>query len=69
MENTASYPFAQEFITDSHGKICKVILNIDDYEKLLEALADETLYQNMTAVRHEIPLTLDQALQELNSED
>lgn len=36
-----SYPFAQEFITDALGQVRKVILDIADYEKLIEALEAE----------------------------
>jgi RelB Antitoxin alpha helical domain len=57
-----SYPFAQEFITDSQGKVRKVILDIADYQKLLEALEDEGLYRAMTEVRHETPLNFEEAL-------
>lgn len=60
-----TYPFAQEFITDSQGRIQKVILDIADYQKLLEAIEDEGLYQAMTEVSHETPLSLEEALAEL----
>lgn len=55
MSSVDSYPFAQEFITDAQGQIRKVILDIADYQKLIEALEDEGLYQAINAVRHETP--------------
>jgi len=65
METAASYPFAQEFITDANGQIQKVILSIADYKALLEALEDEGLYRLMTEVRDETPLDRESALREL----
>jgi len=59
------YPFAQEFITDSQGQVRKVILDIADYQRLLEALENEGLYRAMQDVRHETPLSFDAALQAL----
>lgn len=59
------FPFAQEFVTDAQGQVRKVILDIDDYQKLLEALEDEGLYRAMQEVRHEIPLSMDAALDAL----
>jgi RelB Antitoxin alpha helical domain len=59
------YPFAQEFITDAQGQVRKVILDISDYQKLLEALEDEGLYRAMQEVRHETPLSMDAALEAL----
>lgn len=37
------YPFAQEFITDAEGHIRKVVVDVADYQKLLQALEDEGL--------------------------
>jgi hypothetical protein len=65
METANSYPFAQEFITDTEGQIQKVILDIADYRALIEALEDDELYRLMTDVRHEAPLDRESALQEL----
>jgi hypothetical protein len=59
------YPFAQEFITDANGNIQKVILNIADYQALLDALEDEGLHRLMADVRHETPLDRESALREL----
>jgi hypothetical protein len=64
METATPYPFAQEFITDANGQIQKVILNMADYQALLEALEDEGLYRLMADVRHEIPLDREDALRE-----
>ena len=61
----SDYPFAQEFVTDASGEILKVIIDIADYRKLLEAIEDEGLYRAMLDVRHEPPLTLTEALSEL----
>lgn len=58
-------PFAQEFITDAQGNVRKVILDIADYQKLLTALEDEGLYWAMNEARHEIPLTIEEAIAEL----
>ncbi len=60
-----SYPFAQEFITDASGQVRKVILDIADYEKLLEALEDEALFRAVSEVRSETPLSRIEALNEL----
>lgn len=59
------YPFAQEFITDASGQIRKVILDITDYEKLIEALEDEAMSRAIVEVRQETPLSLTEALTEL----
>lgn len=37
------YPFAQEFITDAEGHIRKFVVDVADYQKLLQALEDEGL--------------------------
>jgi hypothetical protein len=63
--STDLYPFAQEFITDAEGKIRKVVLELADYQKLLEVIEEEGLYRAMQEVRHEVPLKLEDALAEL----
>lgn len=63
--SNSDYPFAQEFITDASGQIRKVVIDLADYQKLLTALEDEGLYRAMTEVRDETPLSLDEALREL----
>ena len=62
---TKNYLFAQELITDINGNICKVILNINDYQHLLEILEDEGLYQAMLETKNEKSLSLESALEEL----
>lgn len=62
------YPFVQNVITDSEGQICQVVINWNDYQRLLEALEDEGLYQAMIEVQNEIPLSLEEALTELEEE-
>ena len=42
-----NYPFVKEFLANESGEIRKVILKIEDYRRLLEALEDEELYQAM----------------------
>lgn len=63
------YPFVEEFLTDNSGQIRKVVLQVDDYRRLLEALEDEWLYRAMQDVKHEVPLSLSAALQELDSDE
>lgn len=55
------YPFVQEFVTDSSGQIRKVILQVEDYQRLLEALEDEGLYRAMQEAAAEQPLSLEAA--------
>lgn len=62
---TQDYPFAEELITDAEGHIRKVVLNVDDYWKLLESLEDEGLYRAMKEVQGEASLNLTEALLEL----
>lgn len=51
------YPFAQELITDTEGNIRKVIIDFDDYQRLLEAIEDEGLIlamkHRLTSMKHE----------------
>jgi hypothetical protein len=63
-----NYPFAQELITDTEGNICKVILDFNDYQHLLEILEDEGLYQAMLETKNEKPLSLESALEELEKQ-
>lgn len=67
--STQDYPFAKEFITDAEGRICKVVLDLDAYQKLLEALEDEGLYIAMQEVKNETPLSLAEALLELDKNE
>lgn len=63
--SSSDYPFAQEFITDAAGQIRKVVIDLADYQKLLSILEDEGLYRAMAEVRDETPLSLEEALEEL----
>lgn len=62
------YPFAQELITDIEGNIRKVIIDFDDYLRLLEVIEDEGLILAMKAVEHETPLNIHEALAQLEQE-
>jgi hypothetical protein len=62
------YPFVQEFLTDDSGQVRKVVLQVEDYQRLLEALEDEGLYRAMQEVKDETPLSLSAALQELDGD-
>lgn len=62
------YPFAQEFITDIEGNIRKVVMDFQEYLRLLEALEDEGLILAMKEVENETPLNFDEALAELEKE-
>ncbi|MCY7272516.1 MAG: hypothetical protein LH702_01900 [Phormidesmis sp. CAN_BIN44] len=63
--STHDHPFAQEFITDASGQVRKVIIDIDDYQKLIDALEDEGLHRAMAEVRSETPMNLSAAIDEL----
>ncbi|MBE9259421.1 MULTISPECIES: hypothetical protein [Aphanizomenonaceae] len=62
------YPFAQELITDIEGNIKKVVVDFQDYLRLLEAIEDEGLILAMKEVENEKPLNIDEALAELEKE-
>lgn len=65
---TNQYPFAQELITDIEGNIRKVVIDFQDYLRLLEAIEDEGLILAMKEVENEKPLNIDEALAELEKE-
>lgn len=65
---TNQYPFAQELITDIEGNIRKVVIDFQDYLRLIEAIEDEGLILAMKEVENETPLHLDEALAELEKE-
>lgn len=65
---TNNYPFAEELITDIEGNIKKVVMDFQEYLRLLEALEDEGLILAMKEVESETPLNFDQALAELEKE-
>ena len=60
------YPLAKELIFDTEGNISQVILNYTDYQYLLEAIEDRGLLQAMRQVKNEKPLSLQEALAELD---
>jgi hypothetical protein len=62
------YPFAQELITDVSGQIRKVILDFNDYKRMLEMIEDEGLYRAMMEVKNETSLDWEAALAELDKE-
>ncbi|MFM5888986.1 MAG: hypothetical protein ACKPFD_21555 [Dolichospermum sp.] len=62
---TNQYPFAQELITDIQGNIRKVVIDFQDYLRLLEAIEDEGLILAMKEVENETQLNFDAALTEL----
>ncbi|MTJ49469.1 hypothetical protein [Dolichospermum sp. UHCC 0259] len=65
---TNQYPFAQELITDIEGNIRKVVIDFQDYLRLIEAIEDEGLILAMKEVENETPLNLNEALAELEKE-
>ncbi len=66
--NVKDYPFAQELITDTQGHILKVVINVQDYERMIEVIEDEELYRAMMEVKQETPLSFKEALTELEKE-
>ena len=59
------YPFVQELITDKKGQVLKVVLEFEEYQRLLEAIEDEGLTRAMQAVKGETPLNMKEALDKL----
>jgi len=68
MNTLENYPFVKEFIVDSSDQVNKVIINLSDYQKLVELLEDEGMYRAILEVKDEIPMSLSDALQELQKE-
>lgn len=66
--NIKDYPLAQELIMDNQGHIQQVILNFEDYQQMIETHEDTGLYRAMIAVKDETPLSLEEALIELEKE-
>ncbi|MEA5596648.1 hypothetical protein [Rivularia sp. UHCC 0363] len=62
------YPFAKELITDTEGNIRKVVIDFSDYQRIVEAIEDKALILAMKEVEGETPLSLDEALAELEKE-
>ncbi|MCT7952067.1 hypothetical protein NG798_19905 [Ancylothrix sp. C2] len=63
-----NYPFAQELILDTDGHIRKVVIDFNDYQRLVEAIEDEGLVRAMMEVKDETPLNLEAALTELEKQ-
>jgi uncharacterized protein (DUF1330 family) len=66
--NIKDYPLAQELIIDNQGHIQQVIVNFEDYQQMIETYEDTKLYRAMIAVKDETPLSLEEALIELEKE-
>jgi uncharacterized protein (DUF1330 family) len=66
--NIKDYPLAQELIIDNQGHIQQVIVNFEDYQQMIETYEDTELYRAMIAVKDETPLSLEEALIELEKE-
>ena len=64
-----NYPYVEELLTDNTGQVLKVVLQLKDYQRLIEALEDEGLYRAMAAVRGETPLGLEAALELLDADE
>ncbi len=65
MNTLGNYPFVKELVFDSLEKLDKVIINLSDYQKLIELLEDEAMYRAILEVRDEQSLSLVEAIQEL----
>lgn len=68
MMNVKDYPFAQDLIIDAQGQIQQVIINFEDYQQMIETYEDTGLYRAMIDVKDETPLSLEEALIELEKE-
>ncbi len=66
--NIKDYPLAQELIIDNQGHIQQAIINFEDYQQMIETHEDEGLYRAMIDVKGETPLSLEEALIELEKE-
>ncbi|GEM_PF-2846266 len=56
---------AKEYITDANGRIIKVVLDWEEYKKMIAILEDEGLYRAMMEVKDEVPLRVEEASLEL----
>ncbi len=65
MVETKKLPFAKEYVTDSEGYITKIIMDFNDYQRFLSCIEDEGLTLAMNEVENEVPLKLEDALNEL----
>lgn len=59
------YPFAKELITDTEGNIRKVVIDFNDYQRLIEAIEDKGLISAMEEIQAEKPLSSYEALAKL----
>jgi len=59
------FPFASEFVTDSEGRVSKVILDLPTFERLIDELEDEGLARAMKQAEREKPLSKSAALKQL----
>ena len=66
---TEDYPFVEKVLTDNDGQIRQVVLQIDDYLRLIEALEDEGLYRAMQRGKDERPLSLEEARRALADDE
>jgi RelB Antitoxin alpha helical domain len=66
--SSENYPFVKEFIVDTIGEVDKVVMDLSDYQRLLEFLVEEGLYRAILEVQDETSLLLNEALQELERE-
>ncbi|MEB3309783.1 MAG: hypothetical protein VKJ02_06080 [Snowella sp.] len=66
--NVKDYPFAQDLITDAQGQIQQIVINFEDYQQMIETYEDIGLYRAMIDVKDETPLSLEDALIELEKE-
>ena len=58
-------PFVQELVKDKDGNVRQVVLQLEDYQRLIETMEDEGLFLAMQKVKGEKPLSLEEALEEL----
>ena len=56
------FPFATELVTNRRGQIAKVVLSLQGYRALLEAVEDAGLSRAMKRVAKEKPLSREAAL-------
>jgi hypothetical protein len=61
------FPFATDLVTNRCGRITKVVLSLQDYRALLQAVEDAGLYRAMKRVAKEKPLSREAAVALLNT--
>lgn len=64
-----TYPYVDELITNSEGQVVKVVLPIEEYQRLIDALEDEGLLRAMRDVQEEPGLSIEEALSELEKDE